>query len=199
MAEIYAALFLTDLDGDANARQWLARFAPLAAARDGVVADLGCGPGHVVDYLGTLGLSAVGYDLSPGQIAEARKAFPGEEFHVGDLTALDVADSSIGGIVSRYSLIHLAPASLDAVFDEWLRVLESGGPALVSFFGSRSADAHGTAFDHKVTTAYELFPATVAEQMEKAGFTDVDVGVLPPPEGGRPLDQGTVLARKPTT
>ncbi len=50
-----------------------------------------------------------------------------------------------------------------------------------------------------MTTAYELFPATVAEQMEKAGFTDVDVGVLPPPEGGRPLDQGTVLARKPTT
>ncbi len=197
MAELYACLFLTGLDDDANAREWLARFAPLAAMRDGVVADLGCGPGHVVDFLGGLGLRAVGYDLSPGQIAEARKAFPDAEFHVGDLTALDIADSCFGGIVSRYSLIHLPPASLGNVFTEWIRVLEPGGPALVSFFGSSSADAHGTSFDHKVTTAYELFPATIAKQMEEAGFTDVQVGVQPPREGGRPLDQGTVLACKP--
>lgn len=197
MAKLYAELFLSGLDGDSNARDWLATFAKLAATRHGGVADLGCGPGHVVDHLTGLGLVVVGYDLSPGQIAEARNAFPDLEFRVGDLAALDVADSSLGGIVSRYSLIHLPPSRLGAVFEEWIRVLEPGAPAYVSFFGSVTPDAHGTPFDHKVVTAYELFPATIAQQMQEAGFIDVEIGVLPPPEGGRPFDQGTVLAQKP--
>lgn len=192
----YAALFLRDLDRDPNARDWLAAFAALAALHDGAVADLGCGPGHVVDHLSTLGLTAVGYDLSPGQIAEARRAFPGLPFRVGDLAALDDDDSSLGGIVARYSLIHMPPAGLVDVFAEWMRVLEPGAPVLVSFFGSMSADAHGTPFDHAVVTAYEFFPATIAQQLHDAGFTDVQIGIRDPPEGGRPFDQGTVLGRK---
>ncbi len=199
MAELYTSLNLHALDQDTNALGWLAAFAKLAAAQDGVVVDLGCGPGHIVDHLTKLGLSVVGYDLSPGQIVEAQKAFPDLLFHVGDLTALDLADSSVGGIVSRYSLIHLLPSRLGSVFEQWMRVLEPGAPVLVSFFGSLSAQAHGTPFDHKVVTAYELFPATIARQMSDAGFADIEIGTLPPPEGGRPFDQGTVLALKPST
>jgi hypothetical protein len=67
----------------------------------------------------------------------------------------------------------------------------------VSFFGSLTADAHGTPFDHTVVTAYELFPATVALLMRDAGFADIEIGVLDPPDGGRPFTQTTVLARKP--
>lgn len=199
IAEQYAALFLADLDRDTSAQDWLAVFAKLAAPRNGAVADLGCGPGHVVNHLSELGLTAVGYDLSPGQIAEARNAFPDSQFHVGDLAALDNADSSVGGIVSRFSLIHMPPSRLSDVFAEWMRVLEPGAPVLVSFFGSSSADAHGTPFDHKVVTAYELFPATIARQLQDAGFTDLEIGIDPPPEGGRPFDQVTVLACKPIT
>jgi SAM-dependent methyltransferase len=197
MAEEYAALFLGDLDRDTDARGWLAVFAKLAAPRNGPVVDLGCGPGHVVNFLSELGLTAIGYDLSPGQIAQARNAFPDSQFHVADLASLDNADSSIGGIISRYSLIHMLPSRLSDVFEEWMRVLEPGAPVLVSFFGSSSAEAHGTPFDHKVVTAHELFPATIAQQLQDAGFTDVEIGIRPPPEGGRPFDQGTVLARNP--
>ena len=199
MAEEYAARFLGDLDRDTNGRDWLAAFAELAATRNGAVADLGCGPGHVVNHLSELGLTAVGYDLSPGQISEARSAFPDSQFSVGDLAALDNADSSLGGIVARYSLVHMLPSRLGDVFGEWMRVLEPGAPVLVSFFGSSSADAHGTPFDHAVVTAYELFPATIARQLQDAGFTDVEIGTRNPPEGGRPFDQGTVLAKKPST
>ena len=67
----YAALFLDDLDQDPNARDWLAAFAELAAHSGGPVADLGCGPGHVVDHLSALGVNVIGYDLSPGQIARS--------------------------------------------------------------------------------------------------------------------------------
>lgn len=198
VAELYASLNIDALDRDTNARDWLAAFAGLAAQRSGIVADLGCGPGHIVDHLCGLGLRVVGYDLSAGQIAQARLTFPGSEFHVGDLTALEMADSSLGGIVSRYSIIHLRPGDLGHVFEEWWRVLEPGAPVLVSFFGSRAAGAHGTPFDHKVATAYELYPPKIARQLRAVGLTDIEIGVLPPPpESLRPFDQGTVLGRKP--
>ncbi len=197
MAELYASLNRDALDHDSNARDWLAVFAKLAAPRHGGVADLGCGPGHVVHHLSELDLNVIGYDLSEGQIAQARSAFPDSEFHVGDLAALDVTDSSIGGIVSRYSIIHIAPSLLCDVFDEWMRVLEPEAPVLVSFFGSLSAETHATLFDHKVETAYELFPGTIARQLQDAGFVDIEIGVCPTPDGVRPFDQATVLAIKP--
>ncbi len=160
---------------------------------------LDAGPATFVNHLSELGLTAVGYDISPNQIAEARNTFPDSQFHVGDLAALDNPDSSLGGIVARYSLIHMAPSRLGDVFEEWMRVLEPGAPVLVSFFASSSAGAHGTPFDHAVVTAYELFPATIARQLQDVGFTDVEVGICDPTEGARPLDHGTVLARKPST
>lgn len=196
-AELYASLFLNDLDRDVDAVTWLSKFAKLAARQAGVTADLGCGPGHVTNHLSGLGLTAVGYDLSPGLIAQARKAFPDLQFQVGDLAALDLGDATTGGIVSRYSLIHMDPQHLGDVFDEWMRVLEPGAPLLASFFGSTSAGSHGTPFDHKVVTAYELYPATVGEQLRAVGFVDIEIGSEPPPEGGRPFDQATVLAQKP--
>lgn len=197
IASEYAKLFIDDLDRDENARNWLARFGALSASQGGVVVDLGCGPGHVVNHLCELGLEAVGCDISPGQIAEARRAFPGLGFYVGDLANMGISDSSIGGIVSRYSLIHLLPSVLHEVFEEWMRVLMADAPILVSFFASPSVEKHATPFDHKVATAYELFPATVAHQLQDAGFSEVEVDIRPPVEGGRPLNHATILARKP--
>ncbi len=199
VAEQYAELFLDELDRDAAGRRWLARFADLVPPTGGVVADLGCGPGHVTHHLTALGLTVVGYDLSPGQITQARRAFPDGRFRVGDLTDLDMADGSLGGIVSRHSLIHLSPWILPDVFSEWMRVLEPGAPVLVSFFAASSAERHGTAFDHTVATAFELFPATIEQRLRGAGFVDVEVDVGPPPDGARPLDHANVLARRPQT
>lgn len=196
-AELHASLFLGELERDTQSTKWLAAFAELAQ-RSGPVADLGCGPGSVVSHLCKLGLSAVGYDFSSSQVAQARNAFPDLQFQLGDLTALDHADSSLGGIVSRHSLIHNPPSAFAAVFAEWLRALEAGGPVFVSFFASRSADAHGTPFAHKVATAFEFDPATVGQQLRDAGFTDVRIEANPISEGGRPFDHATVLARKPS-
>ncbi len=196
-AELYASLFLSELDRDTQSTRWLATFAELAAERRGPVADLGCGPGSVAHHLSELGLTVIGIDLSPGQIAQARLAFPHLDVEVGDLAALRFADASLGGIVARHSIIHLQPSDLSTVFVEWCRVLEPGAPVFVSFFGSRSAEAHGTPFDHKVVTAFELFPAVVGRQLQDAGLTDVQLEAIPIPEGGRPFDHVTILARKP--
>ncbi|MFK8022915.1 MAG: class I SAM-dependent methyltransferase [Ilumatobacter sp.] len=196
MAALYASLFMDALADDDTAVTWLETFAERAAAQHGRVVDLGCGPGYVVAHLRSLGVDAVGLDVSPGQVEQAHIAFPDLDISVGDLTSLEFPDGSLGGIVSRYSIIHLDPASLHDVFTEWHRVLEPGAPVLVSFFGSLTESAHGTPFDHKVTTAFELFPATIAALLIDTGFVEVDATAVPASRGSeRPFDQATVFGR----
>jgi len=192
----YANLFLDHLDRVPLDRERLEAFASLVSPGDGVVADLGCGPGNVVNHLAGLGVAAVGYDISAAMIDEARHAFPGGKFLVGDLTSLDIADSSLAGIVSRYSLIHLDPARLADVFAEWFRVLEPGAPVLVSFFASDSSDTHGLSFDHAVVTAHALFPEILVAEMGSAGFDRFEVSTREPQEDERPLDHGVILAHR---
>lgn len=195
-AKEYTHLFLDHLDRVPHDREWLGAFAKRVSPEAGVVADVGCGPGVVAHYLAERGVKAVGYDLSPAMIDEARRAFPGSTFEVGDLGSLDVADSSLAGLVARYSIIHLAPARLTEVFAEWVRVLEPGAPVLVSFFASSSSATHGRPFDHVVVTAHELFPETVVAEMKIAGFDRFEVATRKPMDDERPLDHGTILAHR---
>ena len=195
-ANEYTALNLGDLERLAFDRARLRAFARLVAPGAGGVADLGCGPGHVVAHLAELGVEAIGFDLSPAMIDEARRAFPGSQFQVGDLTSLGVAEAALAGIVARYSLIHLAPERLADVFVEWARALAPGAPALVSFFAADSPATHGEPFDHAVVTAHALFPETVVAEMEGAGFRDFEVSMRKPMKGERPLDHAAVLARR---
>lgn len=194
IAEIYAAEFIDELDSDTQSTTLLRQFADLASHGNGLVADFGCGPGSAVHYLSNLGLPTFGIDISSGQINQGRRAFPRLTFGRGDLNALGLADGSLGGIVSRHSIIHLDPSTLDHVFAEWRRVLQNNAPLFLSFFGSRSADAHGSAFDHKVTIAHELYPATIGQMLRDADFTGIDLEAVPMPRGGRPYDHTTILA-----
>ncbi len=196
MAELYTEVNRRALDHDEFNRGWIDRFVALVALSDGPVADLGCGPGFVTNYLTELGLDVHGYDLSPVLISTAQDLFPDLVFRVGDFTSLDLADASFAGIVSRYSLIHAPPDSLGQTFDEFARLLAPSAPFLISFFAASSAERHGAPFDHKVVTAYELFPETLGEAMQLAGFDRIEVGTHGPPEGTRPIDHATILARR---
>ena len=194
VAELYTRMFLDELAGDGQPTRWLQRFRQIAATQNRPVVDLGCGPGSAVHHLSELGLDVFGIDLSGGMIEQARYTFPDLVFEVGDMTRLDAADGSLGGIVSRHSVIHLNPDVLHAVFAEWHRVLHPGAPLFISFFGSRTPDAHGRPFDHKVETAYELDPETVGQLLERTGFVEVEIEAVPIRDGGRPFDHTTVLS-----
>ncbi len=197
-AEVYARLFTGEVEADPDAMAWLGRFVDAVGPRAGAVADLGCGPGHVTDLLCRHGVAAVGSDISAGLLAEARRRFPQRSYRLVDSTALDIGDGALGGIVSRYSIIHMPVGSLPGVFAEWRRALAPGAPMLLSFFGARTPDTHAEAFDHKVVTAHALEPATIAELLGTAGFDVVDRAAIPIPAGGRPYDQATILARRST-
>ncbi len=102
----------------------------------GLVADVGCGPGHVTAYLRDRSVDAFGVDLSPRLVAAAREANPGVRFDVGDMNdlgALGIGTGSLAGVLANYSVIHTPPDALPATLAELARVLAPGGHLLVSF------------------------------------------------------------------
>jgi SAM-dependent methyltransferase len=192
VAGLYAELFSDVLDRLPLERALLAAFAELV--RDaGPVADLGCGPGHLTAHLDALGLNAFGVDLSFEMIALARRAHPGLRFDEGDMTALDLGDGVLGGILAFYSVIHTPPVRLPAVFAEFERVLAPGGHLLLGFFAGD--DPVPQEFDHKVTLAYRWSPDSLADLLGQAGFAEVARLVREPGEGER-FQQAQLLVRK---
>lgn len=131
-AKAYAEQLATELDHKPLDRHLLNRFAEEARGR-GLVADLGCGPGHVARYLQEQGVTVAGIDLSPEMVRVATGLHPGIEFRAGDMNQLDLPDASLGGIVAFYAIVHFGPTELGAVFQQFRRVLMPGGLALLSF------------------------------------------------------------------
>lgn len=124
VASLYAELFSNVLETLPMERALLAAFAELVQAHNaGPVADIGCGPGHVTAHVHALGPTTFGIDLSSEMVALARRAHPDLRFDEGSMTALDLADGVLSGILASYSTIHTPPQQLPAVFTKFQRVL----------------------------------------------------------------------------
>ena len=131
-ADAYADHLFTELEQKPLDRHLLNRFAEAVAGR-GLVADLGCGPGHVAKYLHNKGVTMLGVDISPEMIRRAKEMIPAVDFRVGDMKSLDLPDESLAGIVAFYSIVHSERSELDAVFREFRRLLANGGTILLAF------------------------------------------------------------------
>ncbi|WAP53811.1 class I SAM-dependent methyltransferase [Streptomyces sp. S465] len=200
VAAAYAERVKNPAELDPLSRGMLAAFAELVRnAGRGPVADLGCGPGKVTAHLAGLGVPAFGVDLSPKMVELARKAHPGLRFTVGSMTALEIEDDRLGGILAYYSTHHTPPELLPVVFAEFHRTLAPGGHLMqAGYVGNdellRPTRAYG---DHPVSYASHLLPADrLAGLLERAGFTVTARLVQAPGEGlKRPV--ASFLARKP--
>nr|WP_246127957.1 class I SAM-dependent methyltransferase [Amycolatopsis rhizosphaerae] len=194
VAPLYAELFGNMLETLPLERALLAAFAELVQAHNaGPVADIGCGPGQVTAHLHALGLNTFGIDLSAEMIALARRAHPGLRFDEGSMTALDLADEMLGGILAFFSTIHTPPRQLPTVFTEFGRVLAPGGYLLLGFLAGD--DPLPREVDHKVTLAYQWSPGSLAELLRQAGFAEVGRLRREPHEAER-FHSGYLLVRK---
>ncbi|MEV0124339.1 class I SAM-dependent methyltransferase [Streptomyces sp. NPDC050703] len=193
LADVYAGLDRDDIDAPSVDRAVLAAFAELARiAGPGPVAELGCGPGPVTAHLRKLGLDVFGIDLSPVMVDIARRTHPELRFEVGSMDALDLADGSLSGVVSWYSVIHAPADDVRGYFEEFRRVLAPGGHLVLAFFESDGDPL--TAFDHKVTTAYRWPIDRMAALARDTGFTEVGRMLRDPGEGER-FRRGHLLMR----
>lgn len=193
IAEDYAKSVRPRFAADAVGRGMLGAFADLV---DGRVADVGCGPGHVTAHLAGLGVDAFGVDVSPGMIAVARGAYPRLRFEVGTMTALDVPDGSLGGIVAWWSIFHVPPERLRGVFAGFARALVPAGHVLVGFHAGDAQLHLGTAYGSPVDYDVHLLPPErVVKLLRRAGFDIVAHVELE----GATHPQAIVLARKGQT
>jgi SAM-dependent methyltransferase len=133
VAERYATEIAGELRGKPLDRALLAMLAELAEG--GVTADIGCGPGHVTDYVTRLGARTVGLDLSPGMCSVAART-SSAPFCAADMTSLPIRSNSLGAIISFYAVIHLDIRDRSAAYREFARTLRPGGHALIAFHSS---------------------------------------------------------------
>ncbi|MGC5320435.1 class I SAM-dependent DNA methyltransferase [Micromonospora arida] len=152
----------------------LASFAELVqGAGGGPVADVGCGTGRITAHLHTLGVDAFGIDLSPGMIAVARRDHPELRFEVGSMTALDLADGSVAGLVAWYSLIHIHDDQIGVVFAHFRRVVRPGGPLLLGFHvgDETTLKTEGYGGHPMNVHVHRRQPAEVAAWLREHGFS----------------------------
>lgn len=165
----------------------------------GPIVDVGCGPGQVARYLQDHGAEAVGVDLSPGMVAEARRLSPDIPFHQGSMLALPFGDESLGGIAAFYSVIHIPRPQLPDVFAEMWRVVKPGGAVVIAFHLG-DEDRH---FDDWWTLPvsldfYFFRPEEIEIPLEGAGFEIVETTERDPyPDVEHQGRRAYVLARKP--
>lgn len=166
-------------------------------ARLGPVADVGCGPGRVSAHLGARGVDVFGVDLSPVMVDVARRTHPHLRFEVGVMEDLRIPDAALGGLLAWYSLIHTAPSRLQAVVDEFARVLRTGGWLLAAFqAGEDERVDRSSAYGHAVTlTNYRHAPQHVVAVLDADGF-DVHTELHRSPEGVERTPQSVLLARR---
>jgi SAM-dependent methyltransferase len=99
----------------------------------GHAVELGCGTGSLLaDLADAVGPSGTVLGVEPQPVfaerARARLAgHPAVTVHAGPAQALPLADASADAVLAQTVLIHLAPATLDAVLAEARRVLKPGG------------------------------------------------------------------------
>ena len=110
-----------------------ARVLELLPERLGRVADVGCGPGVMVEAVLERGGTFVGMDLSPEMVREATRRFghvEGVSFRQGDIEALDLPSEHYDQVICMAVIEYLkAP---DRALAEIARILRPGGIALVT-------------------------------------------------------------------
>lgn len=195
VAAEYAEHFRGELDRKPQDKAILGAFAELVRA-NGPVLDVGCGPGDALAHLRTRGVKVFGVDLSPGMVDVARWANPGVRIDVGSMTALDRPDGALGGLVAWYSIIHIPPEELPAVFAEFHRVLVPRGHLLLAFQVGDEPLHFDEAFGHAVDLDFRrLRPGRVADLLADAGF-DVLARTVREPVGAETAEQAFVVARR---
>lgn len=112
-----------------------------------------CGTGLVARALAGKVGSVTGVDLTPAMLEQAEHGAADEgienaSFSVGDATALEFADGSFDGAVTRFSLHHIPLPG--RVIAELARVVRPGGWVVVSDLVADEADGEGAAWREEI-------------------------------------------------
>jgi len=173
----------------------------VASAAGRPVVEAGSGPGHVTAYVADGGAEAMGIDVSPAMVDEARRRFPGVSFEVGDLRRLSRPATSSGwaAVLGWYSLIHLATSELPDAIAALVRPLAPGGWLVLALHAGAEVRHLHEWFGHEVDLQVVLHePAFVVGAVAAAGLVDLEWYLRGPlASRGETTQRLYVVARKP--
>ncbi|CAL9595412.1 class I SAM-dependent methyltransferase [Streptomyces sp. enrichment culture] len=175
----------------------------LEAPAGGRVLDLGCGKGGNAAHLATLGVRAVGVDVSPRQLVAARERWgqtSGLELHRAE--AVRFLGEDDGEFDAVYSVFGAAwftdPAVLLPAISKRLRpggvLAFSQRPPVEGCYGCQASYIpRGADEDPLIVKRWDYEPYEWKRLLKERGFTDVDATVLAAPPGNRTI--GTLIVR----
>jgi 2-polyprenyl-3-methyl-5-hydroxy-6-metoxy-1,4-benzoquinol methylase len=109
--------------------------------RAGATADVGCGSGRDTAWLAANGFSPIGYDASPGLLAEARRRHPGVIFEQATLPALEaVPRATFANVLCETVIMHLPVADIGASVTALAELLAPGGTLYLSWRVTEEGD-----------------------------------------------------------
>jgi len=195
VAESYAENLFHELDYKPFDRHLLALFAEIIKGR-GTVCDIGCGPGQIAGYLHDLGADAMGADLSPKMVEQARQLNPTQRFEQADMRALPFADGELAGITAFYSIIHIPRPDVTAVLKEFRRVLQPDGWLLLAFHLGDQVLHRDEFFDKPVSIDFTFFQvAEMRGYLNAAGFAPKIITERAPYSEEHQSQRGYLLAQ----
>ena len=197
LASAYAREISGELDHRPLERKLLENFA---AVCDGPICDLGCGPGHITEYLRRFNANVIGLDVSPRILKEAHARHPEIIFLHGNMLTLPFAGKKLAGIIAFYSIIHFDGDQLTRAFAEMSRVLKPGGFVLIGLHVGREVvhvdELWGIPVDFDAAF-FEL--GDLIDNLEIHGFRVIEtVQRDPHPEVEYQSIRGYILAQRAT-
>jgi GrpB-like predicted nucleotidyltransferase (UPF0157 family)/protein-L-isoaspartate O-methyltransferase len=188
--------YRADDGDDAREGAWAKRVdGRLAAGSD--VLDLGCGCGVPVARLLAARHAVTGVDISPVQIARARRLVPGARFVCADMTEVEHEPASFDAVVALYSLVHVPLDEQRLLYARIAGWLRADGLLLATVGASRyrgieegwlDVEGADVFFDHADA-------ATHVEMLRTAGFDVERVEHAPEGDAGQTLVEARAAAR----
>jgi len=198
VAENYATEFFDELKRKPFDCELLDAFAEWLREQ-GVVYELGCGPGQVSRYLKDRGVDVCGLDLSAEMVRVASRLNPDIPFTQGDMSSLDLPDDSLAGVVLFYSIIHLEREDVTRALREMNRTLRPGGKVFLAFHGGAGNVHRDEWYGQAVSIDFRFFEGDeMAGYLEAAGFDEIKVRRREPYEFEYPTPRYYVSAQKPS-
>ncbi|MFE9024375.1 class I SAM-dependent methyltransferase [Streptomyces sp. NPDC007808] len=167
--------------------------------------DLGCGKGGNAAHLATLGMRAVGIDISCAQLSAARERWagaPGLELHQAEaVTFLQDSAETFDAMYSVYGALWFTdPAKLLPTVRERLRpggrLVFSQRPPVEGCYGCQASYIpRGPDDDPLVVKRWDYEPDVWERVLVEHGYTDVRATVLAAPPGRRTVGTLIVSAR----
>lgn len=196
----YHALFHNELDQKPYDQELLADFMSRLDPQAWIL-DAGCGPsGHIGAYLLGHASPILGIDISRACILMAKRHNPKLHYMQNDMSSMALANGSMGGVISYYSIIHCPKSMVSAFFKEFYRVLMPGGCLLVAVKAGMREAMQSDLLGIETEIYFSLFSEDeICGFLQQVGFTIEFIDRRDPYHFEIENERVFAIGRKPST